>query len=123
MDKTWILHAQKERMPFIGYIAQLDSNIDWEVTIKPYKKKRTLSQNARYWAEIDNIVAAVAEHTGYSSQEIHEFMKQKFLKPKRVEVQGETREYYSTTKLTTQEMSDYMEAVRAWAATELGIQV
>ena len=123
MKNTWIVRDEDIRARAMVCIAQLDITRPWSVEIKPYRKKRSLSQNALYWVEIGKIVEAIAEHTGYDRDEVHDFLKRKFLTPTVIEIGGEVCERYTTTKLSTQEMSDYMERCRAWAVSELGLLI
>ena len=94
----------------------------WHVRIEPVKKRRTLSQNNLMWAEIEWIVAAVGRETGNDKEDLHKFFKSKFLPRRIIKVNGEAREVDpTTTTLKTHEMSEYMERIRAWCASELGL--
>jgi hypothetical protein len=119
----WIVRDREILGNLLSYLAQLPLEKPWRVSIKPYKKKRSLSQNRMYHAEVNEIVRAVADFTGYTHEEIHEFLKQKFLSPDIIEIGGERHERWTTTNLGTAEMSDYMEQVRRWAIEELGIDI
>ena len=120
---SWIIGDNGVRANCMVAIAELDLTRPWSVEIKPYRKKRSLSQNAMYWAEVNRIVKAIADFTGYDNDEVHDLLKKKFLTPTVIEIGGEVAERYTTTNLTTTGMSDYMERVRAFAATELGISM
>lgn len=94
----------------------------WHVRIEPFKKRRTLSQNNLMWAEIEWIVAAVGRETGNDKDDLHRFFKSKFLPRRIIEVNGEAREVEpTTTDLLTVGMSEYIERIRAWCASELGL--
>lgn len=94
----------------------------WHVRIEPFKKRRTLSQNALMWAELNWIVDAIGRETGNDADDLHRFFKNKFLPPRIIEVNGEVMELEpTTTTLTTVGMSEYMERIRAWCASELGL--
>lgn len=94
----------------------------WHVRIEPYKKRRTLSQNALMWAELNWIVDAIGRETGNDADDLHRFFKRKFLPPRIIEINGEVMELEpTTTTLTTVGMSEYMERIRAWCASELGL--
>lgn len=99
---------------------------DAEVIVTIAKKHATRSneQNAWYWSQI---VGLVAEHTGYTPEEIHEIYKSKFL-PKRLAMLGKNGDLIgefvvggSTTTLNRIEFSEYCEAIRAWSREELGV--
>ena len=68
------------------------------------------------------MLKTIADNCGYRGSEeleaLHQEMRRRFL-PKR----GCLNIPVSTTDLNTQEMTDYIEAIRDWAATELGIYV
>lgn len=110
------------------FAAQLATLRDGAVEIAISRKRATRSQeqNAWYWS---CLVGLVAEHTGYSPNEIHEVYKAKFL-PKRLamcdgngEIKGEFVIGGTTAKLTTVQFSDYCEEIRAWAAQDLGVHI
>jgi len=46
----------------------LSKDKDWDITIEPFKKKRTNAQNSRHW----KIMALGAEYVGCSPQEMHD---------------------------------------------------
>jgi hypothetical protein len=96
------------------------------VTITRNRATRSLAQNRWYWG---CLVGLVAEHTGYTADEIHEIYKGKFL-PKRLamadghgEIFGEFVIGGSTTRLNTEQFSAYCESIREWAADELGVVI
>ena len=76
------------------------------VTAEKLRKHRTDAQ-ARYYRGV--VLKTIADNCGYCGSEL----------PKR----GRLNIPVSTTDLNTQEMIDYIEAIRDWAATELGIYV
>lgn len=100
-----------------GMVRALDIKKKWRVTIEPYRKRRTTDQNNYMWAMYEEI----AKHTGHTPNEIHEWCKAQFAPPCRVRIRGDVVEYRSTAKLNTAEMSEYLERVRAWAATDLNM--
>jgi hypothetical protein len=102
-------------------IGSLDLSKPWKVTVEPYRKARTLSQNALMWKWHGEVVKAVCRETGNDADDIHEFFKRKFLTPKVVEINGETVERYTTTTLTAGEMSEFMNRIYAFVTTELGL--
>jgi hypothetical protein len=87
----------------------------WKVTVSDFKSKRSLDQNSRLWKLYNDI----GKHIGESPDKIHELCGFKFLRYQTV-VNGETIEAIrSTTKLNTQEMTDYQDAIVRWCA-EIG---
>lgn len=99
---------------------------EWTITFRRARATRSRSQNAWYWG---CVVGFVAEHTGYTAEEIHEIYKAKFL-PKTLafadgngEVLGEFVIGGSTTRLNTVEFSEFCERIREWAADSLGVVI
>lgn len=79
---------------------------------------RSLRQNGYLWAVP---YALIAEHTGYSSDEIHSLMASKFLK-EMVTVFGDMFSVIkSTTKLNTSEFEEYVGEIRKWAEENLSV--
>lgn len=115
---TFIIRDQAIRERAVAFLNQLDLSKPWQLVVTPLKRNRSLQQNNLYWGWL----GIVAQDTGNSTDDIHEWLKHRFLAPSFVTVNGETQEIRrSTTKLNTKEMSDYMTQVEAWAASELGI--
>lgn len=80
---------------------------------------RTKKQNAYYWGVV---LELIAEHTGYLAEEVHEVMKSKFLRQKKVWRGGEITVLRSTSELTSDEFGEYIEQVRAEGA-EMQIEI
>lgn len=96
------------------------------VTVMPLKASRSGQQNRWYWGVI---VELLSEHTGYTPDEVHEVLKAKFL-PKRLAVadgngaiRGEFVIGGTTTKLDKIAFGEFCEAVRRWAAEDLGVVI
>lgn len=98
--------------------AQRFAGHEVEVQIRKRRTKRSDQQN-RYWHGV--VVALLAEHCGYSHDEMHEALKAKFLG-----TEDMTRGLWrigSTRKLSTTEFADLTERVMVWAAEELGVVI
>ena len=81
------------------------------VEIKP--PNRTSDQNALYWKEL----GILADKAGQTPALWHEYFKRQYLKPEVVEIKDEVIMVWpSTTKLSRQEFSEYLEQVFAWVA-------
>lgn len=76
------------------------------------KQYRSLNENSYYWHQI---VTPLSEFTGYTTQEIHDALKIKFLKI----VKGKIETIRSTTDLSVYEFETYCEQIRTWASQEL----
>jgi hypothetical protein len=101
------------------------------VAISPYKPSRTLEQNNLMWALLEEVSQQgwVAKRK-FSSEVWHEHFKKSFLPD--VNSKGDLKWTLlpdgsrictmSTTRLNTQEMSDYLSEIIAFATTELGVK-
>jgi chloramphenicol 3-O-phosphotransferase len=85
-----------------------------EVIVRRKRKQRSDRQN-RYYRGV--IVRILADHLGYSEDEMHEALKWEFL---RVHHDDKPDTVRSTTTLTTLEFEEYCEKVRMWASKEFG---
>lgn len=116
-EKGNLANAEEFRRMFNARFSRL-TNGTYEVKISRVRKKRTTDQNSLYWMWL----RCVADETGNTTDDLHEYCKRKFLTPRAVEIAGEQMEVApSTTKLDTAEMTTYLNGVQAWAASELGI--
>jgi hypothetical protein len=99
-------------------VMTLDLTKKWVVTIKRYRKPRSLSQNALLHSWID----IIADHTGHDQDEIKGFLKDKFLPLVEINLGKRARLVRaSTARLATEEMSKFMDKIYAFAATDLGL--
>lgn len=107
-------------------LAKFPASCEVSIRIKQLSAIRSLEQNSLYWS---GYVQPLSEHTGYTSDEIHAFLKAKFL-PKKLafcdgngEVIGEYVVGGTTTTLNKIEFGEYLCHIEEWAATELGVMV
>jgi hypothetical protein len=96
------------------------------ISIERRHANRSQAQN-RYWWGV--CVELVSEHTGYTSDEVHELAKQMFL-PKKLalcdgngEVKGEFVVGGTTTTLNKIEFGEFVESFRRWAAETLDVMI
>lgn len=100
-------------------LAQADEHLPLEVSIKPYKRNRSTEQNALYWS----LLSVISQETGYTKDDLHDMLRNKFLGMQVKEIAGEQVQYLpSTTKLKVGEMADYITQIEAWSA-QLGIRL
>src|SRR3990167_5513766 len=92
---------------------ELKSDKPWSVTVEPYVKRRSLSQNALMWKWINKVADHVQRATGEGSDDVQDFFKRNALKPKVIEIAGETVEKYSTKNLKVPEMIEYINHIYA----------
>jgi len=111
---------EDQRKRVLGLIEGLNLSKQWQVTIEPMEKGRSAQQNRLYhkW------VGMIASHTGASHAAVHEGLKSEFLQPRFAEFNGKVIEYRpSTTDLKVAEMTEYMDRVYAFAASDLAIHL
>lgn len=88
----------------------------WVVSIEKERQKRSLKQNDFMWLYLDHI----EKETGNLATDLHELFKRKFLPPVPKTIMGvEFKIPASTTELTKQEMSEYLDKISAF--TEISI--
>ena len=115
MSKVFI-REERHRQHLIERINALNIDTVWEVSIKPYKKNRSLDQNALMW----KWYTIIGNDLGYTSDEVHEELMRKLLTPHCVNTPSGVVEVYSTKKLKVKEMTEYLEGIER-TATEMGI--
>lgn len=92
---------------------------DIRVVVERKRTKRSKEQQGYYWGVI---LPYISEHTGHTSEELHEVFKHKYLSQKVIWRGGEMSIPRSTTVLSTNEMAEYLTNI-ILEAGELGIQV
>jgi hypothetical protein len=105
---------------------------EYLVTVARQQATRSLEMNALYWV---GFVRPLAEHTGYTSNEMHAYLKARFLPTHKRRVKhlllhdkhGAVIDEYvidmsTTTVLTKPEFGDYLHEIQVFAA-ELGVVV
>lgn len=104
-----------------GYLARFVSGSPVQVNFSPPSRGRTTKQNGYYWGVV---LSMIATETGHTSEECHEYFKSLLLPRMFVTIAGKERSVpKSTTELTTVEMEQYLERIRAFAAAELRMNV
>lgn len=90
---------------------------DWFVCeVLRSKKTRSLSQNKYYWGVV---VKILSQHTGYTSDEIHQELARMFLSY----TTGGKKFVKSTAKLNTFDFEQYLEKCRQWAWKEMNAHI
>lgn len=93
----------------------------WVLKLEKKAAQRTVSQNALMWTWFDVIAKEWAEATDrcYTKEQVKEMFTRKFLPiDTPLGVVGR-----STSSLTTEEMSEFMDKVHAYVSTEWGIEL
>jgi hypothetical protein len=99
-------------------VGKLDVSKPWSITVEPYRKKRTNSQNAllHKWFDI------IGRDTGYAAAEIKEIYRDMFLGTMPRDFGGEVRDVRrSTADLKSEEFSEFMDRVYQHATASLGV--
>lgn len=111
-----------------AFTADLKSFRDGPVTVRIERKRasRSLQANAYYWAVV---VAHLSEHTGHTPEELHEYLKARFL-PKTLAIangNGEIVDEFviggTTTKLDVVQFYEYVQEIKQWALDSLGVLI
>ncbi len=93
-------------------LKQLDQNVLWSVTVKPYKSTRSLDQNEYYW----KLVTELADYFGLKSKdEMHEVLLYKLLSEEKQIKNLKVMTIGSTTKLNVKQFNEYLEKVKEFA--------
>lgn len=112
----------RNRRQFDQQIAQFKEGAEVEIEVTIRRATRSQQANAFNWSVV---VHVISEHTGYTPDEVHEFLKMKFI-PKKLavckgngEIAGEFVLGGSTRKMNTLEFMDYVNDIKTWASQEL----
>lgn len=91
---------------------------DYELEIRQRKHSRSLEQNKRYWAILNEIAMLEVQGERYSPETWHEYFKVRFIGAEDVKLpNGKTvTRTLSTTDLDVAAFGDYMTQIEAWAA-------
>lgn len=94
----------------------------YELSVEKSREPRSLNQNALMWMWFEGMAKILTEYTGeiYNKMQIHDHYVAKLLRTPDPLQNGEYV-VRSTSRLTKKEMSDFLDAVQADAATEYGI--
>ena len=87
-----------------------------KLTVQQRRDARSLQANKYLWGVV---YEAVSDTTGFTTEEIHEIFKKKFLSYTRKYKGKSYRFTKSTTKLNNLEFSEYIEKIKIFASSEL----
>lgn len=107
-----------DRQAIIDYLSRLPEGKAFEVSVRLHKEKRSNPQNALYhsWLNI------ICKETKNDHETVHKALAKMFLGVDVCEFGGQKiAKIKSTTTLNTEEFTEYLNNVEAFAATELGI--
>lgn len=86
-----------------------------EIVVKKFRRKRSNPQNRYYWG---TVIKILADHFGYTQDEMHEAIKIEFLA---ISNDGKPDTVRSTKTLKTNEFNELIEQIKIWAATKFGV--
>ena len=87
------------------------------VTVTRRKIKRTLPQNSYLWGVVYKIIA---DYIGDTDESVHDAMGQEF---RGYRDDNGLKKVRSTTEMSTEEFTAYVERVRQWAAGYLNLNI
>jgi hypothetical protein len=120
MAKQIILTKKEGRLSFDvepAYLFSTLANGTYTITIKKASEKRTIAQNDLMWMWLK----CIENETGTPKDEVYMYYCKKFLMRTMKIGQRMERIYMTSSKLSTLEMTDFLNKIQADAATELGI--
>lgn len=100
-------------------------NMAVEIVAREKKRSRSLAQLRLYWLWVKNLKDCINESQGqsFSDTDVHEWLKERFLDSRIVEIQGTpVRARKSTSDLTVETMTEYLEQVD-WFGAQIGCQL
>ena len=106
------------RREFTMFLCSLEGKTV-DVTVEKHKTTRSTPQNRLLWGVVYEVIA---RHLGYSTEEIHDLMRYKFLRVEDGRVPGMYK-ITSTTKLSKNEFSEYIEEISRWSSEFLGCYI
>jgi hypothetical protein len=120
--KLHIVHREK----FINSL-QTCANGKYSLSLEKIYNKRSVNQNAYYWAVVVPLVREGLYEVGYKldNADTHEYLKETFLRGQKTnENTGEVKYINrSTASLKTVEFNEYFEKIIQWAAEYLSIKI
>ena len=124
----WILRPDNPGplSELLTWIASRDVTKTWEVIAQEYNSTRSREQNAYLWGVVyPTIQKAIRDSRGeyYSTDEIHEWFRDKFLPKRLITIKGEQKVVRpSTARLKVAPFGEYLERIIHFCA-ESGIHI
>ena len=120
MAKQVIMRKVDGRLTFdteLAYVFSTLSNGTYNITIKKASEKRSIPQNDLMWMWL----TCIESETGTPKDDIYMYYCKKFLM-KTIQVGEKWERIYNTSsKLNTEQMTEFLNKIQADALTELGI--
>lgn len=120
MAKTVTMHKTEGRLTFdveLPYVFSTLANGTYHITIKRASEKRSIPQNDLMWMWL----ACIERETGTPKDDVYMYYCKKFLM-KTIQLGSRLERIYDTSsKLNTEQMTDFLNKIQADALSELGI--
>jgi hypothetical protein len=126
--QSFVLPAAADRTDMLGRILrfahQLSPQKRWRVTIEPFKKTRSSSQNAYLWGVVYPTILGAGQLEGWTADDLHEFFLGEHFGWERVSGFGKTKQrpIRRSSKLSTLEFQDYVAHIQRFMA-ERGVYI
>lgn len=120
MAKQVTMKKQDGRLTFdteLAYLFSTLSNGTYTITVKKVQEKRSIAQNDLMWMWL----TCIENETGTPKDEVYMYYCKKFLMRTVTMGQRQERVYMTTSKLNTEQMTEFLNKIQADAQTELGI--
>jgi len=118
----FVIKDNRDKQSLINYLKELEN--DYIVSVKKQRNTRSNMQNNYYWK---CIVQELSDFTGFFPDEMHDILKVKFSSEwQTIEVEDicvGVQTLNSTARKNTAEFELYVEQIRIWALSELGIRL
>jgi len=119
---NFAINNKQDKQNLFNYLKELDN--DYIVSVKKQRNNRSNMQNNYYWA---CIVQELSNFTGFFPDEMHDILKVKFSSEwQTIEIEDicvSVQTLNSTARMNTGEFELYVEQIRIWALSELGIRL
>jgi len=119
---NFVINTSQDKQTLFNYLKELET--DYIVKVKKQRNNRSNMQNNYYWA---CIVQPLGESLGYFPDEMHDTLKVKFASEwQSIEINEKQiglQTVNSTARMNTKDFEVYVEQIRIWALTELGIRL
>ncbi len=122
MAKVVTMKKDGERLTFdqeLPYIFSLLANGTYQITIKKASTKRSIPQNDLMWMWL----TCIERETGTPKDDVYMYYCKRFLIKTITIGDKQERIYNTSSKLTSEEMTEFLNKIQADAATELGIRL
>jgi hypothetical protein len=118
----FVIKDNRDKQSLFSYLKELEN--DYIVSVKKQRNNRSNMQNNYYWA---CIVQPLGLELGYFPDELHDALKIKFSSEwQSIEINDKQiglQTVNSTARMNTKDFEVYVDQIRIWALTELGVRL